>query len=347
MIPFFRKIRKKMADDNKPMKYLRYAIGEIVLVVIGILIALSINNWNESRKNEEKLLIFFSEIQKELSVNINKTTKLIDFYKQKDSLISLVLQNKVNEHDYQNNLNLGALLFNYNLIQFRDNGYLKLKDNSNIIPPKYQPILNKLSTVFEVNKVTTETIQNQLIAFLVNYRNSLSDSKEWYSEYTSFNQSEITLNYFLNDPFYKNKVTDFRILIDNLHLSRLKSNALEAFKSLAEITGNHDDLPQNIYFQKSADLLKFKGSYIINESSSFYIAEDGSNTLKFHIVDDKVIMTIFGTHEYTLIPHTKNSFILNEGENEQVVFHQLENGEISGLTFFNRNEFTEWVKVEE
>lgn len=42
MIPFFRKIRKKMAGDNNPMKYMRYAVGEIVLVVIGILIALSI-----------------------------------------------------------------------------------------------------------------------------------------------------------------------------------------------------------------------------------------------------------------------------------------------------------------
>ncbi|MGB5264769.1 MAG: DUF6090 family protein, partial [Lutimonas sp.] len=49
MIPFFRKIRKKMADDNRPLKYMRYAIGEILLVVIGILIALQINNWNEDR----------------------------------------------------------------------------------------------------------------------------------------------------------------------------------------------------------------------------------------------------------------------------------------------------------
>ena len=50
MIPFFRKIRKQFADDNKPLKYMRYAIGEIILVVIGILIAISINNWNENRK---------------------------------------------------------------------------------------------------------------------------------------------------------------------------------------------------------------------------------------------------------------------------------------------------------
>ena len=51
MINFFRKIRKKYANDNRPIKYFRYAIGEIVLVVIGILIALQVNNWNVNRLN--------------------------------------------------------------------------------------------------------------------------------------------------------------------------------------------------------------------------------------------------------------------------------------------------------
>ena len=63
MINFFRKIRKQLADDNKPLKYMRYAIGEIVLVVIGILIALSINNWNEynkERTKEKEALTLFS-----------------------------------------------------------------------------------------------------------------------------------------------------------------------------------------------------------------------------------------------------------------------------------------------
>ena len=61
MISFFRNIRKKLADNNppngragKPIKYMRYAVGEIALVVIGILIALSINNWNEERKISSK-----------------------------------------------------------------------------------------------------------------------------------------------------------------------------------------------------------------------------------------------------------------------------------------------------
>ena len=60
-----------MADDNKPLKYIRYAIGEIVLVVIGILIALSINNWNEERKLKSKEIKSLTELQKDLNQNLN------------------------------------------------------------------------------------------------------------------------------------------------------------------------------------------------------------------------------------------------------------------------------------
>lgn len=59
MIKFFRKIRYDLMEKNKTGKYFKYAIGEIVLVVIGILIAVSINNWNQERqlKNEEKVIL--------------------------------------------------------------------------------------------------------------------------------------------------------------------------------------------------------------------------------------------------------------------------------------------------
>lgn len=54
MIKFFRKIRQRMFTENKFGKYLIYAIGEIILVVIGILIALQINNWNEGVKQRKE-----------------------------------------------------------------------------------------------------------------------------------------------------------------------------------------------------------------------------------------------------------------------------------------------------
>jgi len=83
MLPFFRKIRKKMADDNRPLKpawpagrYLRYAIGEIVLVVIGILIALQINNWNEGRKKSGLTKTYRLKIIEELNSDIKNLTFL-------------------------------------------------------------------------------------------------------------------------------------------------------------------------------------------------------------------------------------------------------------------------------
>jgi len=67
MIKLFRNIRKNLLKEGKTSKYLKYAIGEIILVVIGILIALSINNWNESRKEnllENQLIdILISDLQ--------------------------------------------------------------------------------------------------------------------------------------------------------------------------------------------------------------------------------------------------------------------------------------------
>ena len=52
MIKFFRKIRQKLLSEGKNVKYFKYAIGEIILVVIGILIALQVNNWNQNRLEE-------------------------------------------------------------------------------------------------------------------------------------------------------------------------------------------------------------------------------------------------------------------------------------------------------
>ena len=69
MIGFFRKIRKKLADDNKPLKYMRYAIGEILLVVIGILIALQINNWNEEKKDRSLEIEFLKRLKSDLLID--------------------------------------------------------------------------------------------------------------------------------------------------------------------------------------------------------------------------------------------------------------------------------------
>ncbi len=63
MIKFFRQIRYKLMEQNKTSRYLKYAIGEIILVVIGILIALQINNWNEDRKTRQSEIKYLTNIK--------------------------------------------------------------------------------------------------------------------------------------------------------------------------------------------------------------------------------------------------------------------------------------------
>tara|TARA_R110002074_G_scaffold257269_3_gene429735 strand:- start:4907 stop:5674 length:768 start_codon:yes stop_codon:yes gene_type:complete len=79
MIKFFRKIRQQLLAENKFSRYLIYAIGEIILVVIGILLALSINNWNENFKQnhiENDYLIALKEEFKHNSLVLEKVMKL-------------------------------------------------------------------------------------------------------------------------------------------------------------------------------------------------------------------------------------------------------------------------------
>jgi len=78
MIKFFRKIRQKLLTENKFSKYLIYAIGEIILVVIGILIALQINNWNQSKQNQKLELEYLVGIKSNLNDDIDELERHFD-----------------------------------------------------------------------------------------------------------------------------------------------------------------------------------------------------------------------------------------------------------------------------
>ena len=77
MIKFFRNIRKSLLTENRVSKYLVYAFGEIVLVVIGILIALQINNWNEDRKQNKLEQDYLKALRKEFKNNLKEVDKVI------------------------------------------------------------------------------------------------------------------------------------------------------------------------------------------------------------------------------------------------------------------------------
>ena len=117
MIPFFRKIRKQLSDDNQILKYSRYAIGEIVLVVIGILIALQVNNWNEDRKLKRKESSYYCKLLEDISQDAQQINQLIDETSQRiyhsNKLIALLQENELNPSEIVNEMFQAVSLVTY------------------------------------------------------------------------------------------------------------------------------------------------------------------------------------------------------------------------------------------
>ena len=88
-------------EKNKTGKYLKYAIGEIILVVFGILIALSINNWNETNKNEREQITFLNNLKKDLSNDLIQLDEILKFQKEKLSSVNELKNKLLTNKDFE------------------------------------------------------------------------------------------------------------------------------------------------------------------------------------------------------------------------------------------------------
>ncbi|KAA3617015.1 MAG: hypothetical protein D8M58_04540 [Calditrichaeota bacterium] len=97
MLRFFRNIRKQQATENKVVKYLRYAIGEILLVVIGILIALQINNWNQEQIRRTKEIEILKAFDKQLKDDLKEFEESLAMHKNSKSSMNIILNHLQND----------------------------------------------------------------------------------------------------------------------------------------------------------------------------------------------------------------------------------------------------------
>jgi len=249
MIKFFRHIRQNLLSEKQTSKYFKYAIGEIVLVVIGILIALQINNWNEKRKNENKITIVLKEIQKDLEEDIVKSKALFTYYNKRDSIIQLALDNKLTRENYlsANNYEFIYVAMNAFHLKIHDNGYKKLTDNIDNIPEKYQELISPLNEIYIYNKYEIDKFDIRIDKVTDRLIDKLADSKPWYYSLNK-NISDDAIHFFLNDSLYKNDLDIYRNASDNLgrHISSFNQNASNVYKTIAELTGYPKTLPDFI-----------------------------------------------------------------------------------------------------
>ncbi len=149
MIKFFRKIRQKLLSENRFRAYLTYAVGEIILVVIGILIALQINNWNTIKNDRNFELKMLSEIQ----VALDK-----DYTFFKEHLINSRIKTEIDAIEFFNN----AIIYNGVTVDSLDYHFNRLDFGFQLTYNRGPYDALKASGI---DKITNDSLRNKLIYF--------------------------------------------------------------------------------------------------------------------------------------------------------------------------------------
>ncbi len=191
MIKFFRKIRQKMLTENKFSKYMIYAIGEIILVVIGILIALSINNWNEQRKTRISEINYIESIKIDLQGDAETINFIIESTKKIIAGNELLMQQLRSFDTITDSRPLYTLMrdnVGFWDLKVQDHTIETLKNSGNIEIINSKPIRAALQTYYDtveiiyiqqniMNKSTTESERAKFFNYLECEKGILNNTK--------------------------------------------------------------------------------------------------------------------------------------------------------------------------
>lgn len=151
MIKFFRHIRQRLVSENKFSKYLLYAIGEIILVVIGILIALQINNANETRKERERELNYLKNLKSDLVSEIESNNEFATYRFEKAKACTTLLNTEAPKtiEDVQEYTDTYEQVFVWNVFVPNNNTFKELLSSGNLSLVKNDSIKD---TLLELDK---------------------------------------------------------------------------------------------------------------------------------------------------------------------------------------------------
>ena len=187
MIKFFRRIRFDLMETGKTAKYLKYAIGEIVLVVIGILIALSINNWNTDRLEKKEVANFLKQIETEIESDIIHFNQTLTNIQRYTDYLNKVTERKYNEIDLSqlpNSLAMNSSSKNFGLsyTKMLESGIIKHIENSEIsenLQTYYLVNCEKYNNSIEFHaNFVSDHIEGPLLLMLNHKKDFLVDPKE-------------------------------------------------------------------------------------------------------------------------------------------------------------------------
>ena len=237
MIKFFRKIRYDLMEKNKTGKYLKYAIGEIILVMVGILLALQINNWNETKKEQvitnKYLSGFVSDLEKD---RVILDSLIIVRKKQSASAKALINMIETNDYDLDSFYSHFYYLF----------PFYRFIPNSNTL----EEVLNSS----HLRLLTDEEIKNRLLDLRSSYKTIQLLEEHVYEDRIVYLYSALTMNHLDLNGLY---IADTGFSLEKREESFSKSKDVEVYKKDA------DYFMKDRHFKSFIHMLDFNLKFVI------------------------------------------------------------------------------------
>mgnify|MGYP003710349999 CR=1 FL=1 len=333
MIKFFRTIRHRLLAENPPAgragrfsKYLIYAIGEIVLVVIGILIALSINNWNQEKKSLENTNLLLHQVHKELAFNITKANGVINRYRRADTLIYYVLNKKLTYNDYKSNRRYVNLMRGTTEANLVNHAFNSLIDNQSMFTQEQDSIVEKLRHLYGTDKREVDLFDEYTVNNVMNKIKKLETNGWLYDNHVNQTASDEQIAYYLTSPDYLGEVTEYKIrhLLDhNRYTLIFRNNAIEIYNELSDYLSKRKD---SAIIKELNEYRHYIGTYerekghLINEIKK-------QNEHLIWTWKHKTDATRYG--EIIFYPDTKTYFTVSNNRFGKLTYTQ--NNDVSGL----------------
>lgn len=265
MIKIFRKIRQSLLNEGKTTKYFKYAIGEIVLVVIGILIALGINSRYNASQNEKKIKVILTQVQEDLMTDILDAQRIFNVYIHKDSIFQKIMNDSITFEMYKENPYPLPITNNYVSFSIKKGGYNRLMENLENLPEKYNCLLPHLNNLYvemqnDIDDYNT-FVKNTV---MIEGREDLKINPKL-TDYSAGKHIEERMAYYFKDPFLKNKSSNYMNDLGNISLAAndFRLEALVLYKkidSLLERTP--DEYVEPLALMPSKEVIQpFLGDY--------------------------------------------------------------------------------------
>ena len=234
MISIFRKVRKSLLFSKKTSNYLLYAVGEIVLVMIGILLALQVNNWNENRKQQNELKGVLQSISNDMEIDTTLASGIIKFYEENSKNSLKILNREITMENYKECLPCIGLVTSYQPFNIQRNGFEHLKNitKNNALKKDtlISDILNVYSQFIPLIDKSNERMDKEIMGNFEDYKDY-----DWFVDLFQNRFTPELIEYFVLSEDYRKRVTSHNILAARNHLALTKQYNTNAKFIIEEI----------------------------------------------------------------------------------------------------------------